>query len=428
MNDLLEQAAHGFDAERQRGDVEQQGVGADGQRRRLQRGAVSDDLVGVDAGERRAAEQRRDSRRDQRRPGRAADQRHALELAGREAGVLQDVGADGDGAIDQRRDQPFERGAVDLRLRPAGQRDGRAVAAAQRLPGAARGKQDGARPGAVERAVGDAARRQQAGGDGAVEIVAAKGRVAAGREHLEDALLEFEDGDVERAAAEIEDRVEALGGRVEAVGERGGGGFVHQPQHFEAGEARGVAGGGARGVVEIGGHRDHRLRDVAAERRLGAAAQRAKNIGRDLHRGERAARHFQARHTAVARHDAPGQRSRERGEVVDAAAHEALDRGDRVAAAQVEARERLVAHHGRGAVIGDDGGDKRPAAIVAQRFGDSVARDGDDRIGRAQIDADGRRMFARRRRLARFVDVEQHRHVRRSRRRVCGARAVRRRI
>ena len=39
-----------------------------------------------------------------------------------------------------------------------------------------------------------------------VDIVAAEPGVAIGREHLEDALVQFEDRDVERAAAEIEDR------------------------------------------------------------------------------------------------------------------------------------------------------------------------------------------------------------------------------
>ena len=47
-------------------------------------------------------------------------------------------------------------------------------------------------------------------GDGVVEVVAAERRVAAGGQHLEDALLQAQQRDVEGAAAEVVDRVEAL--------------------------------------------------------------------------------------------------------------------------------------------------------------------------------------------------------------------------
>ena len=60
-----------------------------------------------------------------------------------------------------------------------------------------------------------------------VDVVAAEARVAVRREHLEDALVQFEDRDVERAAAEIVDGdLRAVAQPVETVGERGGGGFV----------------------------------------------------------------------------------------------------------------------------------------------------------------------------------------------------------
>ena len=60
-----------------------------------------------------------------------------------------------------------------------------------------------------------------------VDVVAAEPRVAVGREHLEDARVQLEDGNVERAAAEIVDRdLRALAEPVQAVGERGGGRLV----------------------------------------------------------------------------------------------------------------------------------------------------------------------------------------------------------
>ena len=90
-----------------------------------------------------------------------------------------------------------------------------------------------------------------------IDIVAAQVRVAVGGEHFEDAFLQLENRDVERAAAEIVDRDDAFFALVESVGERGGGGLVDQAQNFQPGDAAGVARGLALGVVEVGGDGDH---------------------------------------------------------------------------------------------------------------------------------------------------------------------------
>src|SRR6267154_981836 len=59
-----------------------------------------------------------------------------------------------------------------------------------------------------------------------VEIVAAERSVAVGRHHLEHALGELEDRDIESAPAEIVDGVDALDGVVQAVGDRRSGRLV----------------------------------------------------------------------------------------------------------------------------------------------------------------------------------------------------------
>ena len=92
-------------------------------------------------------------------------------------------------------------------------------------------------------------------------------RVAVGREDLEDAVFDFEDGDVERAAAKVVDRDGAAILLVEPVGQRRRRGLVDDPQDLEPGQPAGVARGGPLRVVEIRRDGDDRAR--SEERRVG---------------------------------------------------------------------------------------------------------------------------------------------------------------
>ena len=87
--------------------------------------------------------------------------------------------------------------------------------------------------------------------DALIEVVAAEVRVAVGRLHFDDALADFEDRDVERAAAEVVDRDGLVLLLVEAVGQRRRGRLVDDAHHFEAGDLPGFLGGLALRVVEI---------------------------------------------------------------------------------------------------------------------------------------------------------------------------------
>ena len=93
-----------------------------------------------------------------------------------------------------------------------------------------------------------------------VEVVAAEVRVAVGRLDLDDPFADFENGDVERAAAEVVDGDRLVLLLVEAVGERGRGRLVDDAHHFEAGDLAGVFRRLALRVVEVRGHGDDRLR------------------------------------------------------------------------------------------------------------------------------------------------------------------------
>ena len=150
--------------------------------------------------------------------------------------------------------------------------------------------------------------------------------VAAGGDDLEDAFVQLEDGDVEGAAAEVVDGDDAVFCFVEAVGERGGGGLVDEAQDVEAGDAAGVLGGLALGVVEVGGHGDDGAGDGRAEEALGVALELLQDVGGDLRRGHGEAADVEAQGLA-----GPGVVRELEGEelelvlhVFEVAAHEAL--------------------------------------------------------------------------------------------------------
>ena len=75
----------------------------------------------------------------------------------------------------------------------------------------------------------------QSASDG-IDVVAAEGGVAAGGDDLEHASGHAQERDVERAAAEVVDRVQALAAVVEAVGDRRRRRLGEQAQDLEPGE------------------------------------------------------------------------------------------------------------------------------------------------------------------------------------------------
>ena len=86
MDQLLDDAAHHLEAERQRHDVEQHDLLlAAGEHVGLDRGAERDDLVGIEIAQRLAPNSSRDEVAHDRRARRATDEDHAIELASRVA-------------------------------------------------------------------------------------------------------------------------------------------------------------------------------------------------------------------------------------------------------------------------------------------------------------------------------------------------------
>ena len=120
--------------------------------------------------------------------------------------------------------------------------------------------------------------------DALIEVVAAEMRVAVGGLHLDDALADFEDRDVERAAAEVVDGDRLVLLLVEAVGQRRRRRLVDDAHDFEAGDLPGVLRRLPLGVVEVRGDGDHRLGDRLPEIFLGGLFQLLQNHRGDLRR------------------------------------------------------------------------------------------------------------------------------------------------
>ncbi len=119
-----------------------------------------------------------------------------------------------------------------------------------------------------------------------VPIVTAEVRVAVGRLYFKDAVTDFENGDVERAAAQIVDRDLLVFLFVEPVRKRGCGRFVDDAQNFETGNFARVFGRVALRDVEIRRDRDDRLRNFFAELRFRVGLHFGQNHRRDFRRRE----------------------------------------------------------------------------------------------------------------------------------------------
>jgi len=105
--------------------------------------------------------------------------------------------------------------------------------------------------------------------DAHVKVFAAEEGVAVGRFNLKNAVANLEDGHVEGAAAEVEDRDFFLAFLIQAISQGGCGRLVDDPQYIESGDLAPVLGGLALGIVKIGGDGDYGVGDRLAQILLG---------------------------------------------------------------------------------------------------------------------------------------------------------------
>ena len=115
---FLNNPSHGLDTERERNDIQQEGIGADRQRPGLQGCPKCHHLIGIDVRQRWLAEQGSDFGTHQGGPGRSANQNHAGHCGQRDPGIIQHICGNGDGTVNERGDQPFHGCAVKVMRDP----------------------------------------------------------------------------------------------------------------------------------------------------------------------------------------------------------------------------------------------------------------------------------------------------------------------
>ena len=216
-------------------------------------------------------------------------------------------------------------------------------------------------------------------------------------EHLEDAVLDAQDRDVERAAAEVVDGDEAGVPLVEAVGERRRRRLVDDAQDLEPGDPPGVARRRALRVVEVGGHGDDRAIDSgsispcpaknSSARCFSSRRMKAEISGGVNSRSPRPIR------TTPPRSPARSERKQPRlvADVVDALAHEPLHGVHRAGGVDQQPRARAsrpTSRPSRSSATDTTDGTSRRRAAIADHHRDAVLHVGDEAVGGAEIDAD----------------------------------------
>ena len=173
---------------------------------------------------------------------------------------------------------------------------------------------------------------------------------------------------------------------------------------------RGIFGGLALGVVKVSRHSDDRAVQVVVEGVLGAVTQCGQNFGAHLHRRFGALHRLDAEHATLGCAFAGGELVRQLaavGDVVQATAHETLDRGDGVDRVGSRRLHRVKAD--LAALARHEAHDRRQdhaAIVVGQTLGHAVAHRSHQRMGGAQVNAHRDATLVRVGRLARFGNLQ----------------------
>ncbi|SVK47015.1 NAD-specific glutamate dehydrogenase [Acinetobacter baumannii] len=304
-------AAHGFDTQRQRGNVQQQNVfHITGQHAALYRSAHGNRFVRVHVFTRLFAEEVCNFLLHHWHTGLAAHQDHVLDVGNRQACVFQRHFQRLDGARHQIFNQRLEFGAshFDVHVFWTGRvcRDVRQVNV-----GLLSGRQFNLRflGGFFQTLHRQRIVTQidaliflelfhQVVDQTAVEVFAAQVGVTVGRQHFEGFfavnVVDFDDGDIESTAAQVINRDGAVADFfVQAVGQGRRGRFVDDALDFQTRDAAGVFSRLTLGVVEVSRHGDNRFSDRFTQVIFRRFLHFLQHFRRDLRRSHFLAFHFQ---------------------------------------------------------------------------------------------------------------------------------------
>ena len=295
LNEAGADAAHGLDTEGQGGDVQQQeALHIAGENAGLQSGTQCHALVGVDALEGLVAGEGLDSVHNGGDTAGAANHQHLGKIRGLEAGIGHSLTDGAHGGLHQMTGKLVELsagqghiqvlgagsvggdiGQVDIAAHDAGQLDLSLLSGfLQTLHGNL--------IAAEVHALALLELGNQILHDALVEVVAAEAVVTGSGQHLDDAVINLQNGHVERTAAQIVDHDLLSLLLIHTVGKSCCGGLVDDTLHLEAGDLTGVLGGLTLSVGEVSGNGDDSLGDGSAQIALGVSLQLLQHHGADL--------------------------------------------------------------------------------------------------------------------------------------------------
>ena len=167
-----------------------------------------------------------------------------------------------------------------------------------------------------------------------------------------------------------------------------------------------IFGGLALGIVKVGRYGDDRAINVVVKRVFSPKAQRGQNLGTDFNWAFFTGHGLQRDHAGLV--DQLVRQLHTAANVVNASPHQPLDRRNGVSRVIHLGRQGGIAnlalvawkvtHHAR---------QNHPSLVVWQAFRHAIANTGHQRMGCAQVNADGDAPFVRVRRLARFGNLEE---------------------
>ena len=287
--------AHGLNAQRQGGDIQQQQtLDVAGQHTGLQSRAHGHAFIGVDALEGLAAREALHGLHHGGDTAGAAHHQHLGKVRGLQTGIGHGLTHGTHGSVHQMAGELVELGAGQRHVQMLGAGGVGGDIGQVDVAGGDAGQLDlgllggllqtlhGHLVAAEVDAIGALELTDQILHDTLVEVVTAQTVVAGGGQHLDDAVVDLQNGHIEGAAAQVvhHDLLGLL--LVHAIGQRGGGRLVDDTLHVQTGDLAGVLGGLTLGVGEVGGDGDDSLGDGAAQIRLCVRLQLLQDHGADL--------------------------------------------------------------------------------------------------------------------------------------------------